>query len=622
MQSLVQHLAREPAFRGIGFAKAARLAEAYGEDLPRLLAGGDPTPFIDIVGNQAAEVLVRVWREDLARGDLIVWLGENGAEPRLADKIIRLWGSEGVKFVRLYPYALIAIAEWRVVDALARRLGVDLDAPERLVAAAEAVLYARLLAQHTWTATDHLKREIRRLLQTSDVIADQAVEAAHRSGAAWALEKGWQPAGAAMMEKYIADRVAKAGQVPLMKDLIAREISDAECEDWFRRSNAETDFTLDKEQRDAVRLALRSRFALLLGGAGVGKTTVLRSVCAACECFGRAVHQVALAGRAAVRMRESTGRPALTIAAFIKACEAGKVALGPESLIVVDEASMVDLSTLYRLMRQLPDSARLLFVGDEGQLGPIGFGLTFHSFVRTPNIPSVRLTKIYRQAASTGIPKVAVAVRQGSLPALPSEISEQDGVYLIDYVDAPAVDDIVDVIAELGGPGERLRILSPVKGGKTGVEAINARLHGIMSVGRERLDRGSFALGEPVIFGRNDYRKDLRNGSLGVITGVAQSILKVDFDGVTHSLSGLEIDDVSLAYAITVHKAQGSQFETVVIPFTATKILDRSMIYTAITRGVKRVVLLGPRSVLRHAITLDSSVRRREVGLAMRLDAS
>ncbi|MBM6581667.1 AAA family ATPase [Microvirga sp. BT689] len=613
--ALVRHLATDPAFEGIGYALAARLAEAFGDDLPRRLAAGDPAPFEPIVGARAATTLVAAWREDQARNDIVVWLDENGLDPRLAGRIVRLWGAEGARRIREHPYALMALADWPAVDAVARRLGVAARDPARLVAAVEAVLYARLQRQHTWTPRPELVAGVRRLLGGSVEGAEEALRLAAHHGAAMPLADGWQPAGAAMMERFVAGRIREMLDGPGMGDLIAREVDDAELDGWLTGARAAIGVDLNDEQRAAVRLAVQGRFGLVLGGAGVGKTTVLRAVCAASEAFGRVVHLMALAGRAAVRMREATGRPSSTIAAFLKSCEAGQVPLGPESLVVIDESSMLDLPTLYRILRHLPDGCRVLLVGDEAQLGPIGFGLTLHAFADVDLIPKVRLTRIYRQAAATGIPAVAAAIRTGSLPHLPAGFGRGDGVVLVPTRGAPTAADVVEVVASLGGFRDDLRILSPVKGGDIGTLALNGRFHGIMAPGRPRLSGHAFALGEPVVFGKNDYRRDLRNGSLGTVVDVAGDVLTVEFDGVRHGFSGPALHDLALAYAVTVHKAQGSQFRTVVVPVVPTRLLDRALIYTAVTRASRQVALVGDRDVLAAAVAATSAAAQRLTGL-------
>lgn len=611
---LVRHLAETPAFVGIGYAKAARLVEQFGDDLPRLLAEGDPVPFELIVGTATAANLVGAWRDDQATSDIVVWLDEQGLDSRLARRIIRLWGAEGASRLKDCPYALMAVMEWPTVDQVARHLGVAADDPARLVAAVEAVLYKRLLAQHTWMSVAEAQELVARLLGISEQEAGEAIDLAVSTGAAIPLSGGLQPAGAAMMERYVDFRIRTISEPPAIEDLIAREVGEEELDGWLDGAADQIGVILNAEQRNAVHLAIRGRFGLILGGAGVGKTTVLKAVCAACDAFGRAPVLMALAGRAAVRMTEAAGRPASTIAAFLMGVEQGKVSLGPETLVIVDEASMVDLPNLYRIVRSLPDGCRLLLVGDEAQLGPIGFGLTLHAFAEDGTIPRVRLRHVYRHAEETGIPVVAAAVRDGSLPHLPSRLFGGAGVALVETVEIPTADDVVDVVSRLGGFSGDLQILSPVKGRDAGTHSLNSVFHDIMAAGRPRLAGQGYAVGEPVIYGKNNYERDLRNGSLGTVVGIDAGFLSVDFDGVVHQFGPKDLEHVALAYAITTHKAQGSQFKTVVFPVLPSRILDRSLIYTALTRASERVVFIGQRGTLERAVRLPPSAGEREVG--------
>jgi exodeoxyribonuclease V alpha subunit len=344
-------------------------------------------------------------------------------------------------------------------------------------------------------------------------------------------------------------------------------------------------------------------------------------VARACAAFGRVVHMMAVAGRAAVRISEATGWPASTIAAFLKGVETRTIALGPESLVVVDEASMLDLPTMYRILRCLPDGCRLLLVGDPGQLPPIGFGLVLHALVDRKEIPAVELTRVYRQTEATGIPAVARAVRAGTMPVFLGQIDTTAGGVALIPADKPSTDAIVDVVADLGGFAEDLRVICAVKAGPVGTEALNKRFHDIFAVGKKRHPTRHFAEGEPVMFLRNDYQRDLRNGTLGRIAAIDGEVLRVDFDGVIHELAGAALHDLALAYAITVHKAQGSSFRRVVIPIQRTRLLDRSLVYTAITRATDLAVMVGDGNLLREVLPRDSHVEKRETALSALLDA-
>jgi exodeoxyribonuclease V alpha subunit len=282
---------------------------------------------------------------------------------------------------------------------------------------------------------------------------------------------------------------------------------------------------------------------------------------------------------------------------------------------------MLDLPTFYRLLRCIPEDCRLLLVGDTAQLAPIQFGLVTHALVGRPDIPAVELTRVYRQSETTGIPAVARAVRAGALPDLPSSIDGLAGGVALVPATELTTDAIVDVVAGLGGFSDDLRILCAVKAGPVGTEALNARFHDIFAVGKHRHPTRHLAEGEPVMFLRNDYQRDLRNGSLGRIRAIEGDKVVVDFDGTEHELAGLALEDLTLAYAITVHKAQGSDFRRVVIPIQKTRLLDRALVYTAITRARDSAVLLGDREMLSQVLKRASHVENRETALSRLLDA-
>ncbi|WP_127752629.1 AAA family ATPase [Devosia sp. 1566] len=616
MSVIVKHLATDPEFIGIGYAKAGKLAEKFGSELPKMLADGDPGPFAPIVGQEAADTLVAAWRRNLAKGDVVVWLAELGFDPHLAGKVVDLWGDTATERLHADPYAMMALAAFPTVDAAAAKLGIDPNDPRRQVAAVEGVLYLRLDKAHTWMSADDLAAGTKAILGVEEHDALRAIDLAAELGAAVKSGSGYQPAGAAMMEAYVADRIAAMAAPPEMDDLIAREVSAEEVDQFLDGWTRARGLVLDEDQRDAVHLGVRSRFSLVLGGAGVGKTTVLNAVAAACETFGRVTHMAALAGRAAVRISQSTGRPAMTIAAFLKGCEARQIALGPESLVVVDESSMLDLPTLYRLLRALPEGARLMLVGDPGQLPPIGFGLTFHVLAETPEMTKVELRRIYRQTSDNGIPAVSRVIRAGSMPEFDQFRGPGQGVSFVQAPKSQMADIITDIAADLGGIGDDLRILSAVKAGDAGVHGLNGRLHDFVARGRRVVS--GYAVGEPIMFLKNDYRRDLRNGSLGTVVSLGDGV-ECDIDGRRHVFSGRDLADLQLAYAMTVHKSQGSQFRRVIVPIQRSRVLDRTLVYTAVTRATEQVMLVGDLPVLQEAIMAPPMASRRETGLSGRL---
>jgi exodeoxyribonuclease V alpha subunit len=377
---------------------------------------------------------------------------------------------------------------------------------------------------------------------------------------------------------------------------------------------------LSAGQRAAVAMALHQPLSVLTGGAGTGKTTVLQVIHRIAEQVGVPVLQMALSGRAAQRMREATGRPASTIAAFLRAAEQGSVDPESEALVVIDESSMLDLPVMYSIVRALPVRARLLLVGDPYQLPPIGFGLVFHVLADSPNIPKVELVEVHRQAESSGIPQIAREIRYGIVPPLSSFAGLCAGVSFIEAGDGDVMDHIRGVLTEWRGCDDA-QILAMTKRGASGVRSINATFHAMASPTKPKLEGWGFAEGDPIIYLVNDYQKELWNGSLGRIECILSSngrrSLLCCLDGARKEIPEEDLHRIDLAYAITVHKAQGSQFKRVIVPIVRSRLLDRTLIYTALTRGMEQVVFIGDRDAFDAAITAPPHSRERQVGFSL-----
>ena len=386
------------------------------------------------------------------------------------------------------------------------------------------------------------------------------------------------------------------------------------------RYRSNTGLQLNAAQYRAVEMAVHHPLSVLTGGAGTGKTAVLRLVHDVAERAGVPVLQMALSGRAAQRLRTATGREASTIAAFLRAAALRLVDPASEPLIIIDESSMLDLPLTYSLVRALPARARLLLVGDPYQLPPIGFGLIFHVLAASPSVPRVELVEVHRQAQSSGIPQIAHAVRHGVVPSLPDFAGYACGVNFIDAADDAIMDNLVRVLTEWRGCDD-VQTLGAIKRGANGIRAINATMHAYASATRKKLEGWDLAEGEPIVYLVNDYEKGLWNGSLGridhVVSTAGKRAMACSLDGVEHELLEQDFQHVDLAYAITVHKAQGSQFKRVIVPVTRSRLLDRTLIYTALTRGIEQVVFIGDRNAFEGAIIATPHSQERQVGFSM-----
>jgi exodeoxyribonuclease V alpha subunit len=583
---------------GIGVTKAARLSDAFGDGLAAILDENDACVLGEVLNEEETGALLKAWHQHAGELAALHFLAANGFSPRLAGRLLRFYGQDTAQQLRDNPYRILAVASWPEVDGAARRLGVALDDERRLVAAVDAVLYDALdedkdtLIPRT-VALENVKTV---LGPDADRLAENAITAALRQGAVVEHEAGLRSTGVAIVEdtvsRHLSALLAPRTQPSILADKLASEA-----------------LVLNTEQRAAVRLVVSDQvgLALVSGGAGTGKTTVLRVACDIQKQQGIHPELLALSGRAAHRLRTATGRPASTIAAFINKRLSRPYGAADEPVIVIDEASMLDLPTAYRILHLMPNRGRLVLVGDPYQLAPIGYGLVFHVLAENRCVPQIELRTVHRQAERTGIPIIALTLRYGKVPERSELVSYRglgSGFSFIETAseDIPRI--VRQVYGELGGTPET-QVIAATRAETSSLNRMLQRAR----LGREPLER--FELGDPVLFGRNDYERELFNGSLGqVIGGGDGRRLLCEFDGVEQELEDLV--DLQLAYAITVHKSQGSQFQRVIVPMVSNRMLDRTLIYTALTRAVEQAVFVGSWIAFSHAIIKEPrAIRRR-----------
>lgn len=620
---LIRYLASHPDFAGIGEGKARALYDAFGDRLTSILDDGDVEALWSVLSGTMAERLVAIWSEKRAEAAVVVFLDQHGFDIRLANKLQRVWGTQAIEMLELNPYFMLAFASWRRTDSAARKLGVSREDERRLVGAVEAALYERLQDAHTITPADVLKARVAKLLagpQGTWGDTSNAIELALAEGAIVGNEhEGYQPIGAAALESRITERIRSmmAGEIPAQFALFKTEFGPEWLADAIADNEAAQGFKLNAQQREAVLMAATKPFSVLTGGAGVGKTTVLRVVIDIAKRLNLKVLQMALAGRAAKRMSEATDHEAMTIAKFLHQAKEGVLEVSPDTLVIVDEASMLDLPTAFRILKYLADGARLLLVGDPAQLPPIGFGLVFHRLAVSTTVPRVELTEVHRQAAETGIPAIAAAIRSHVAPVLEAYSGLRPGVSFIEC----SAETMYGRLQQLSHDwvGDDFQILGAIKEGATGIETINLLSH--MDCDGECLTGFQFREGEPVIHLVNDYERGLMNGTLGRIVSVSNTELPgllIDFEGTEHFIPTNEVSDrLELAYAISVHKAQGSQFRRVAVVITRSRILDHALVYTALTRGIEQVVFLGDRGAFEQAIRAPALAHLREVAFTI-----
>lgn len=655
-------------FPGIGKAYAEKLWDKLGQKLFDFLEQKDeiglakvmrelkiPTP------HDLAETMVKGW-SDLGIGEIICWLDNLPANGKfgvkLGRRVCRCWGTETRKRVEEDPYRLLSFyvdprhekyewAAWKKVDEIAQMVfGVKVDDERRLHGAVIEAIYKSYDAKNTIIDRATLFEKVKGRLGTEE-LAKEALSRSYGKNSYLHNDKWFQARGVFLMEKEVAERLAgihryKQYELFATASQVDRYIDEFEDKEGYK---------LDPEQRKAVHLCLDNNLSVITGGAGTGKTSVLKCIFYVLKKSKGEVAQMAVAGRAARRMTQATGYPARTIAGFLNDKE--KKYKSEDVTFAIDEASMLDLPMMYRILRHLPEGCRLILVGDVEQLPPIGPGLVFHLLAKTMFgiVPAVELTRVFRQDDASGIPAVAAAIRGGqnndpTLPELPAYSGLGKGVSVYPAKEDEIADALQEVYADLceTKTGERdpeadVQILGIISRDKPhGVAGINKAFHAKYSKGKKRVlgytekqapwaAPAQFTEGEPVIWKHNEWERDLFNGTLGVIEKAYDApatekpdpgehlSAKINFDTGGQNVMIADLDSMELAYAITVHKSQGSQFKRVVIPIVKGNLLDKALVYTAITRGIEQVVLVGDIEAAKEAVEDGAAADKRTVGL-------
>ena len=623
--------------KGIGPHFAKKLVQAFKEEVFDVI---EQTPErlteLDGIGPKRKQRVIEAWSAQKIIREIMVFLHSHGVGTARAVRIYKTYGNEAIVRVQENPYRLaldIHGIGFKTADALAQRLGIPRDAVIRAQAGVRHVLQEFAEDGHCAVHQDELIEAATTLLEIPVTIIEQAVELECQEDHLIAEEIDGQPclflAPLQRAEVGVASHLLRL----LKGDLPWGSIDPAKAMPWVEQR---TGRTLSPSQRDAVVVALGSKVTVITGGPGVGKTTIVTSILQILQAKKQDVLLCAPTGRAAKRLTETTGLEAKTIHRLL---EFDPTSMGfvhnhtnplRADLVVVDEVSMVDVVLMSQLLRAIPDNAAVLLVGDVDQLPSVGPGSVLANIIGSERIPTVRLTEIFRQAATSQIIVNAHRINQGQMPLMRED--SQSDFYVIsadspEEIQAKLLRVVTERIPQRFGlhPIRDVQVLTPMNRGSLGARALNAVLQQALNPDATlQVTRfgWTYAPGDKVLQTVNNYEKDVYNGDIGQVAQVdpEEGQVEIDFEGriVTYDVG--ELDEVALAYAATVHKSQGSEYPVVVIPLATQHypMLARNLLYTGVTRGKQLVVVIGQPRALAIAVR-NVRATQRLTNLASRL---
>jgi len=628
--------------KGIGPVYAKKLVETFGEEVFEIIEKASARlEDVDGIGPKRRKRIKKAWDEQKVIRDIMLFLHSNGVSTSRAVRIFKTYGQDAIEKVRSDPYRLakdIHGIGFKTADQIAQKIGIPVDSLIRACAGLSHVLIEATGDGHCALPMELLMDEASKLLLVEAKIVTDALE---RTLAGHDLIKETIDGQELIFlphlkraEEIIAGRIKRLAASPSAYPAIDFEKAVVWCQQ-------KTGMELAPSQRDALKVALTSRVLVITGGPGVGKTTLVNTILMILRAKKVQCFLCAPTGRAAKRLSEATGVEAKTIHRLLEVQPAtgrfGRNESNPLEcdLLIADETSMVDVVLMANLLRALPPTASLLLVGDIDQLPSVGPGMVLRHVIESKVVPVVRLTEVFRQAAHSRIIINAHKINAGQMPEIPAKGGESDFF----FIDREEPNQIAAMLVEMIktripskfqlDPIRDIQVLCPMNRGSLGIRELNVRLQNELNSARADepvVDKfgWQFRLRDKVIQTENDYDKDVFNGDIGQIVRIdsveREVVIRFDQREVVYDYG--ELDEVALAYAITIHKSQGSEFQAIVLPLAMQQymLLQRNLVYTGITRGKKLVVLIGQRKALGLAVK-NNRTENRFSGLLSRLMA-
>lgn len=615
------------AVKGLGPALAHRVVAAFGKDTMKILER-DPQRLLEVegIGPKKLAVITESFYEEKQVNDIAYDLEQHGVAGRYAGRLLQKYGDDVHYVLTEEPYRMIAEIDgigFKTADQMALAYGMDRQDPQRLGAGLTYVLQTMTQNGHVCIPDAELVRRAAFILQADALglhdILKEAIEVGQLCTADFQGTVYVYTPEAYEEENYIARRIQ---DMAAMKPLPMKTHVQLFLDRWQDSCH----FELADKQREAVEKSLESGMTVITGGPGTGKTTVVQTIIRLAEQEGLRILLCAPTGRAAKRLAETTQRKAKTIHRLlipdgrqgrIQVFEYNETKLLPADLVIVDEVSMLDMEMMYHLLSALKPQCRCILVGDADQLPSVGAGAVLHDIIASGQVPVVRLDTIFRQQEGGRIVTNAHLINSGRLPV----VNEDPEFRFVEIEDEAQGAEKISALynSELLETGDKfaVQVLSPMYKNPCGVDNLNQLIQGRFNPPAE--EKGElkgknviFRVGDKVMQKHNDYEKGVFNGDIGEIFAIQKDMVYVRYPEQDVKYEGQEVDEITLAYAITVHKSQGSEYHTVIMVLVNSHaiMLQRNLFYTAVTRAKRKVILVGSKRAVQTAVQNQRTSRR------------
>ncbi|MCL2399618.1 MAG: ATP-dependent RecD-like DNA helicase [Defluviitaleaceae bacterium] len=612
--------------KGVGSKFAKEIVNLFKEQTLEIIEN-EPHRLIEVpkIGKKRVAMIQKAWHEQKEIKNIMIFLQEYGVSTAFGYRIYKAYGDQSITIVKENPYKLaddIWGIGFKTADQIAEKLGMEKESFHRCRAGLFYTLNQFANDGHCYAHFDDLVIKSVEILDIEQPKIHMALDYLIKNN-----ELKMEPPSNVYLPPFFYSESGVARRVnQLMKADNHNTLPNFETA--LIRLQEKLSVNYDDVQVEAIKLAVSSKFCVITGGPGTGKTTTTKAIIELFKLSSKEVLLAAPTGRAAKRMSEATGMETKTIHRLLESKPPQGFGRNTDNplegdVLVLDECSMIDILLMYNLLKAVPDTMTVIMVGDIDQLPAVGAGSVLGDIIKSGVVPVVRLTRIFRQSLGSKIITNAHKINSGKMPEL-SGGKDSDFFFISMAAEdkSAIINEIVKLCAERLpkyyriNPITDIQVLTPMRRSETGADNLNRMLQAALNPNTICLRRGvtEYRVGDKVMQVKNNYDKDIYNGDIGVITKVntEDKVLTVNFDGNDVEYDVLELDELVLSYAITVHKSQGGEFPIVVIPFTMSHyvMLQRNLLYTGVTRAKKAVIIIGEKKAVAYAVkNADSNAR-------------